>query len=837
MKSYLSFSVKELKAQKLMSALILIAVMLSCMMTTALGGSLGILQTLRIRQAASLNGDRYATFHQLTEEQMRQLETDPRLSSVGSMVTVGHTELGSSGLTLFAREYLGNALDAYPGNGIILEGRLPASPLEIALPENALPYLEGEIQIGDTVSLQMEISRMDGSLPAYEFTADYLITGILKSNYISLTSGTLDAVLGCGSASALLPEDYLLYSTDFKTEDLADFQSVVDDLAARLSVEPAMIQYNWILLDALGIAYDEAGSSDTDTGFSFMALSCVLVGALVLLAAGLVIYNILKISVTKRITEYGTLRAIGGERRQIYRLVALQLFILCGIGIPVGLFAGAMSARSILAAATGVLNPDLFLAESSAALNETIRGTDSGGIAPYLVSAAVTTCFAMLAAFPAARYASRVSPTLAMTGQRTIVRRRRQRTAGFPNRSSVKEKPIRHFEAWYAWLNLKRGRGRTVITILSLVMSITVFVALQSFTALLDTGTDVKNMHLGDYSITNEVNGFSQDDLAKLREQEAVEDLAETMLSTYTQDEKGMLPVELDLSLQSWEAFHIAGVDDARLTSYAEGLTDEDFTELRSGAACIVKNPIPFSYEGQEVETTRLRVNDTVTVNGHPLRVAGITEATVTVNNGDYVNGVQIMVNEELYQKLTGENRYQEVYPTLKQGANREAFETWLNDFCKENPGSHWLSYEETDAQLAESFEQIRLLSWGLILFIGLIGILNIINTVYSNIHTRISEIGIQRAIGMSAASLYRTFLWEGAYYGLLASAAGGLLGYLCTIFVNAAASDTLAVTAVPVLSILEAAVISVAACLLATAVPLGAIAKLDIVPSMEGAE
>ena len=45
--------------------------------------------------------------------------------------------------------------------------------------------------------------------------------------------------------------------------------------------------------------------------------------------------------------------------------------------------------------------------------------------------------------------------------------------------------------------------------------------------------------------------------------------------------------------------------------------------------------------------------------------------------------------------------------------------------------------------------------------------ILNIINTVYSNIHTRVNEIGMQRAIGMSAASLYKTFLWEGAYYAI----------------------------------------------------------------------
>ena len=34
----------------------------------------------------------------------------------------------------------------------------------------------------------------------------------------------------------------------------------------------------------------------------------------------------------------------------------------------------------------------------------------------------------------------------------------------------------------------------------------------------------------------------------------------------------------------------------------------------------------------------------------------------------------------------------------------------------------------------------------------------------------------MQRAIGMSAASLYKTFLWEGAYYGIIASVIGMVL-------------------------------------------------------------
>lgn len=295
--------------------------------------------------------------------------------------------------------------------------------------------------------------------------------------------------------------------------------------------------------------------------------------------------------------------------------------------------------------------------------------------------------------------------------------------------------------------------------------------------------------------------------------------------------------MELDFDLQSWEVFQIAGMDDIRLAAHAEGVSGQDLADLESGAACLVKNPIPFAYEGKTVEATDFAYNDVISVNGRRLRIAGVTEAAVTINNAGFTNGVQITVCDEMYDLLTGRDGYSEVFPTLKQGADNEQFEEFLDGWCEENPGSHWLSYQQTAGQLEESFGQIRLLCWGLILLIGFIGILNIINTVYSNIHTRISEIGMQRGIGMSVGSLYKTFLWEGAYYGMAASVVGGVLGYVCTVFVNAAITDRLQFAEVPYGSIMEAAAVSVAACLLATAVPLRSIAKMNIVESIETTE
>ncbi len=761
MKSYLALAWKELKAQKVTSVLILIAVILSAAATSAMGQSIGILQTMREDQAAGLNGDRYATFHQLNESQHQALLSDSRLEDVGSWIFLGSVPLKNSSLTLSLREYHDNGLQAYPSVGALKEGRLPEKAGEIALSGEALRYLGfdidskasdvsqigGEenngtsqsIRLGDTVTLPVSVGLKADTQPPYEYTADFVLTGILEDHYIGYISGTLNGVIGEGSAEKLLPERYFLYSTDFKTKSREQFQSIVWELAEELQVPEDDLQYNWILLDALGISYDKKSDADTGNGFPFMAAACVLVGVLILLAAGLVIYNILRVAVTKRIREYGTLRAIGSEQKQLYLLVTVQLLILCGIGLPLGLALGSLSAKGILTAALGMLNPDLFLAENTQELNNMVAGSRTGGPLPMLLSVFVTLLFAVLAAFPSARYASRVSPTAAMSGQTVKIRRRHR-----------KQKKIRNFGAFYARLNLRRNPGRTVITILSIVMSITVFVALQSFSGLLDASQDVQDMHMGDYSISNENGGISPEAVEQLKSQEMVSGLSATKLTVYSQDEKGVFPVNLDFTPGPSETFQLGTVDPDRLEAMASGLSETDLEDLRNGKACLVKNPIAFAAEGHEVEHTEFQKGDRITVNGTSLRIAGILDNALTDGSG-FTNGIQVVTTDLMYERLVGNGQFSIVYPTLAEDADAKAFEKWLDGWCAENPGTHWLSFREADAQLAESFEQIRLLCWGLILFIGLIGILNIINTVYTNIHTRIHEIGMQHAVGMSS--------------------------------------------------------------------------------------
>ena len=448
-----------------------------------------------------------------------------------------------------------------------------------------------------------------------------------------------------------------------------------------------------------------------------------------------------------------------------------------------------------------------------------------------ILSGAITLAFALFAALPAARSAARVSPIMAMSGTNLKIRRRKR-----------KAKKIHNFEAYYARLNLKRNKGRTAITILSLVMSITVFIALQGFSSLLNAASTLQDNHLGDYQITNESVGFTADDLNTLQKNEAVQSVAAIQFSLYEQNENGQLDgISLEFQLKPGETFQVVGLNDEYWDYFmGDQLSEEQLEQLKSGNACIVRNPIPMSYGEDVLEFTNIEAGESICVAGTELDVLKTLDGYdgyLGIGNGGFTNGVQVIVDDAIYERLTGKDTYSEFLPTLNEGADRENFDTFIEAFCNRTPGTTFLSYEETDQQLKESFAQIQMLAWGLILFVGLIGILNIINTVYTNIHTRVTEIGMQRAIGMSADSLYKTFLWEGAYYGIIASVIGSVLGYVCTIFIEAATSDTIQLVAIPVMPILEATLLAVGACLLATAIPLRKISKMSIVDSIETVE
>lgn len=819
MKNYLSLSIKELKSQKLMTTFIIIAIVLSTIMTTVVGQSIGILQNLRIEQARSFNGDRHVSFHQLTKNQVDDIKKDDRVYQAGTSITIGSSKIKDSGISVLVKEYDKTGLSNYPKLMKLKSGHLPKDKNEIALDENTLKLMGIKPRLGVTIPMNLDISLLNDTIPPYNYTANFKLSGILEDDYTGYVSGIVNGIVGKGTSENLLPKRYILSSLDFKIKQQEKFQEIVNQLAKKINLSHNSIQYNWIYLNALKIQFEKDENSSNSDGISMIILVSLFVALLVLLASGLVIYNILKISVTKKIKEYGCLRAIGAEPNQIYKIVILQILILCTVAIPIGAVIGIISSKGITGMVTNILNPDILLANDNKEITELIHKNTTAYMFPLVLSTNVSLIFSFISALPSAIYASHVSPKIAMVGSTTKIKRKIKR-----------EKTIKNFERHLAWLNLKRNKGRTIITILSLFMSITVFVALSEFSNVLDVSRSVSNLKEGDFSLTNEISGFDKSTLDKIAKMKNVNRTSFIKYSEYKQGE-----IDTDINFEnSGEMLKIIGIDEQTLKDLMPSITDSILEDFKNGSICFIKNPIAISTPGVKTRYTNLKPKDSITINKKQLDIYSTVDKMFFLQGNGWINGVDVIVYDSVYNTLTNKNKFNQINIYAKDKSKLEQIRLSIEQICENNPGSHWISYIESDKQLKESFKQIEFLAWAVILFVGLIGTLNIINTTHTNINTRTNEIGVKRAIGMSNRSLYKMFLWEGVYYGIFAAIFGSIAGYASAIIINMATIEKLDFTNIPITSILQATIISVLACIIATLIPLRKVKKMNIIDCID---
>lgn len=819
MRSYLSLAFKEITKQKLTTFLIVVAIIMSTAMTTVIGQSIGIMKNLMYEQARSLNGDRHVTFHELDEQKIEQLKSKVGLSQIGVVKPLGAMNIKDTGISMVVREYDKASFKNYPNASKVKTGRLPETAHEIAIDENTLKLMGISPNIGDKIRFDLSASLLKGSELPYNFSSEYTLSGILESDYLGYANGIVTAIAGPGTVGDLLPDKYKFASVDFKVNDLRGFQGKIDRIASELDIKVYQIQYNWIYLNTLGVDY--RGKDSEANGANGIAGIAVFIGIFVLLAAGLVIYNILKISVVKKIKEYGVLRAIGAEPNQLYKIIIVQILLLCTIAIPIGVVVGILSANTITVVATSLINPEVFLVNSSEQLSKLIHESAKGYFTPLLLGASISLVFSFLAALPSAVYAAKVSPKIAMTGVSHIIKRRIGRS-----------KKIKSIQRHLAWLNLKRNRGRTIITILSLFMSITVFVALNSFSSNLDISKAVKDFKMGDFSISNEIGGIKKEAIAELYRNNNVERVSFVKYSVYTQKQIEQRDLKTDISFGNpSEALKIIGVDEQFLKEIYPEITTSQLADFKSGKLAIIKNPMAIS---SELKSANLNQRDKLNINDKELTVQAVTGKAVSIQGMGWVNGIDVIVYDSIYDELTGKNTLNQINVFVKDKSKLEAIQPVIEQISKDNPGSRWLSYRESDQQMQESFKQTKILAWGFIMFVALIGTLNIINTTYTNIHTRINEIGMLRAIGMDNKSLHKVFLWEGAYYGIIAAISGSIAGYIISLFMNSAATGQIEFSSIPIIPILAGSVLSVVVCLIATVIPLGKIKKMSIVDSID---
>ena len=216
----------------------------------------------------------------------------------------------------------------------------------------------------------------------------------------------------------------------------------------------------WVLKWELMIF--SSGAMNMLYGMSVIAVSIIIVTSV------FCIHNSFVISLTEKMKLYGRLASVGTTAGQQRRIVYYEAAFLGGIGIPLGILSG-IGATAVLVRAVGGLVEDALGFSLVFAMS-------FPAIALSVVLSGITVFFS---SFQSARKAARISPISAIRANDTVrIRRRELRCPKAIGR-------VFGIGGRIAYKNLRRARVKYRTTVVSIVVSVAVFIGMSTFVELI----------------------------------------------------------------------------------------------------------------------------------------------------------------------------------------------------------------------------------------------------------------------------------------------------------------------------------------------------------------
>lgn len=479
---------ESLRKNRLRTIVTIVGVLLSaamvCAVTTIVVSFQGFYRDSEVYET----GDWYGRVERADQEVRQALEADSRVAHVASAEILGYSASESQNEDKPYIYLLGADATFFDVMPVRAVGRLPEQEGEILVPSHYLSVGNGgaSLQIGDTVELALGERMVEGcplnqsnplcdeeALQIRE-TRTYRVVGFYERPDFEDYSAPGYTFLTVPESGG--PQNYMLY---YKTADAGDMNAVI---AAHDLPE----DQNWNLLAAEGVfRYDNFGRM-------FFGLATILIFLIVLGSVSL-IYSAFSISVSERTRQFGLLRSVGATRSQLRRSVLYEAAVISVIGIPLGILCGLGGMAVTLHFIGG-----LFQGVLSAEIPMRFR-VSWGSVGGSAIIALVTVLISVW--IPASR-ATRVTALEAIRQNQDI------RIRGKDVRVSRLTGRLFGLEGILAKKYFRRNRRRYRATIVSLVLSLVLFISASSFCMYL-TGTVDETLSVSNYDVLCFLDGKS----------------------------------------------------------------------------------------------------------------------------------------------------------------------------------------------------------------------------------------------------------------------------------------------------------------------------------------
>lgn len=792
-------TLKSLKLNKKRTIVTIIGIILSTALICAVAGMITSVQKTLINYAKSHSGNYHVCFKNIPNDELKYIKENKNVQNYFLSKNVGYGKLekveNEYKPYIFVMEYDKKGLEQ--GGVTLLEGRMPENSNEIVIPEHLIKSGRINYTIGEKITLNLgkrqtkdgleltqedalltdESEETESSSKSKSETEDleeivdtkehtYTIVGIIeRSNYKGIEGF---------SAPGYTAISYMDNENDINTanisvlySNLKDFQKKTEDIKSIIEKNigsSVTVSYNSSLIDY------EGGVSDTTMASLYSVGAVVIV--IIILSSVFVIRNSFSISVSEKTKQYGMLSSIGATKKQIKKSVLYEGFYIGIIGIPLGILCG-MLAVVILLQVVNVLLGD--------SLNE--KCVFSIPILAIIASIVISAITIYLSCILPARRASKISPIEAIRGNDDIkIKAKRVKTSKIT-------KKLFGIGGVIASKNLKRNKKKYRTTVISLVVSISIFISLSSF---LDYGGKIVNVYYKDLGYDISVYDGTVENYNEITKLDNVEEYSYSYMTEGSVDinkygsefgkriaedseETNSITIVLinndyfkkfieHLGIQSTNYKDIAILEDDTYEYIDEKTVFENYYSLKTG------DSIDITLTNGEKRTVKISKK----TDERPMGYKNV-----------YSNGGYLFVSEDFIQDKTDEKNFH-VGSLVIKSQNPDELENEINNLKKTNNLYSKLYINNISKYVEENQKIILLISiflYGFIAVITLIGVTNIFNTITTNMILRSKEFANLKSVGMTTKEFNRMIRLESILYGLKSLLIGiplGLIGSYC---------------------------------------------------------
>lgn len=770
-------TIKNLRLNKKRTIVTIIGIILSTALMVGIGLLFSSFQDLMIRDTIGYNGKYEANYSDVDLDKLNNIKDKDFTYFYEKPIGFSKTQSSNEYKPYM---YITSVNKEYFDELKLIEGSFPKNENEVVISNHVITNGGLNYKVGDIVTFTYGKRNIEGEetlanseyVPGEEIDITGEVTlkivGIVeRSNFESYsasgyTAFTLDVNGDKGNVNL-----YVMFDKNKKIIKQSE------ELAKELSYDYD-INYNSTLLALYG-------ESTYGNVMTTMVSMMMIMLALVSIGCIIVIYNSFAISVMERKKEFGLLSSIGATKKQLAHTVFFEAVVVGVIGIIFGILGAYIGIGCVVLVINNLISDmldyKLYLVTNPLFI-----------IIPVIFMIVVIG----VSAFIPSRKASKVSPIEAIRQNDDIkINKKKIKTSKFVNK-------LFGIEGEIALKNIKRNKKKYRVTIVSLFISIVLFISFSSYmNYTLNTASSVMGEVPYDYQISyfGDDPNNDKEALDKINEIVKSSDVKEyvsysvsnlSIIGNYTYSDEyldfyksayGDDGIKA-LNNLKYQYISIYILDDNSYNKYKKliGLDKDSvillnkFKGVSYGNNKRVNYNIPvinngninikicnFDDNDEDVDTTKY-------CNKNIDNIFVTNKSFDLIEEFSYMDDFKLIVNKKLYNSISDSSTHYTQFNIISDNTNN--IDKLTKDLDKYS-NVNYTNIKEAMKQANNLILVVKILMYGFISLVTLIGVTSVFNTISTSMALRKREFAVLRSIGLTNRGFNKILFFESLFFGM----------------------------------------------------------------------